>query len=492
MRRDCREFLTAVLLLVSCAMTIAQPVNLSPGDVAMLQKGRDLYLGHQAFTGSVRMGSVNLPPAALTGGCAGCHGYRGEGGREAGVVAPAIQLARLRLPHAGNSPFDSEQRVMDAITHGLGRGGAALRAPMPQFSLTANEQQALMAYLRVLGTEAQSQPGVYQERIVLGAVVPLTGSQANIGERIKTTLMSRVDAVNSVGGVFGRRVELRVVDAGATAAAATKAARELVASQQVFALVASLVPEPDAELLQAVTKYGVPMVATLGVPAWDVSNRGISYLLPSLDHQISSLVNEMDRQCIRADSSDQTLVLQMDKLPVRPPAMVLPGKHIELRRVMNRASLIAELERSSASRIIAALPAAWVDVVRQHLLSSRPHSCLGTLAIWSGSQTVSVQTALQEVVAFPMPPVGQQTGVAASDTLWTLLAQVAMNTLMEALSRSGRQLDSAALLSAIDTISQFEALTGLAVSFNPQKSHGFEVTYIWKEGHHANIPASPR
>jgi mono/diheme cytochrome c family protein len=492
MKRNCRVLLMALLLQICCAISIAQPVKIPLGDMTMLQKGRDLYLGHQAFAGSARMGSVNLPPAALTGGCAGCHGYRGEGGREAGVVAPAIQLARLRLPHAGNSPFNSEQRVLDAITHGLGRGGAALRAPMPQFSLTASEQEALMAYLRVLGTEAQPQPGVHQERVVLGAVVPLTGPQANIGERIKTTLISRVDAVNSVGGIFGRSIELHVVDAGATAASATKAAKELVVSQKVFALVASLVPEPDAELLQAVAKHGVQMVASLGVPARDVSSRGVSYLLPSLDHQISSLVNELERQCIRKDSSDQTLVLQMDRLPVWSPAMVLPGKHIQLRRVMDRASLIAELEGSDASRIIALLPAAWVDDVRQHLLLLRSDSCLGTLAISSGSKTLSVQSALREIVTFPMPPVGQQTGVAASDTLWTLLAQVAINTLMEALSRSGRQLDSTGLLSAIDTVSQFEALTGLMVSFGPQKSHGFEVTHIRKEGNHANMPTSPR
>jgi mono/diheme cytochrome c family protein len=453
-------------------------------DTTLLQLGRALYTGQQSFVAPVRMGTVQLPTAAVQGGCAACHGIRGEGGREAGVVAPPVQWQRLQQARAGRSALVGEAAVLEAVTKGLGRDGVALHAPMPQFALTIAEQQALMAYLQVLGTEAQPQPGVYKERLVLGTVLPLTGPQAAIGARIQTTLMSRIAQVNSAGGMFGRRIELQVADAGASADSAASAAQKMMASQEVLALVASVVPQANAALVQAVAEYGVPMVATLGVPNVEASAAGVRYLLPSVDYQLTSLAQELERKCNPIAGAQTALVLQAAHASQLPLANLAP--HWQLRQIKERRDVLTALSAVQPDRVIAMLPADWVDDARHMLATKRPQSCLGTLAIWSGSQPAAGAGLLTEVVVLPMQPVQQQIDVSSSDTLWTLLAQVGINTVLEALARSGRQLDGAKLLSAINSLVQYEAMPNMPVSFGLHKQHGLDVAYLWKERNHAN------
>ncbi|HQS33220.1 MAG: hypothetical protein B7X59_03655 [Polaromonas sp. 39-63-203] len=491
--------------------------------VVNLRTGRALYLGLKPFAGPVRIGTVELPAAALAGGCASCHGRRGEGGREGGVAVPAIQWHRLGQPRGGLRPFDGEQAVADAIRHGAGRGGTVLRTPMPQFSLTDAEQRALVTWMRVLGTEAEPQAGVHADHLVLGTVLPMTGAQAGVGERIRTRLAARFDAVNQSGGVFGRRIELQVSDAGNSAATAAKAAREMADSGEVVALVGSLVTDADSALLQAITDHGVPMVATLGVPAADSPAPGINYLLPSVMSQAASLAADMDRNCPGDRSGTKTLVLHGSDWPVKAQAVAAHSQgsngakndtggepigpvglgatgawferdsavDLQFLAVNKLRDLPQLLAGAGAPRIIAVLPPSGVAEVRRLMAPSRSSRCLGTLAISSGPQ-FDATSLLSEVVALPMPLVGLRAGEESREALWTLLADVAATTMVEALSRSGRNVDGAALVGALHSLKQFEAAPGVTVSFSKRRRHGFEVSTVWKEGHHAtNIPRQP-
>jgi len=91
-----------------------------------------------------------------------------------------------------------------------------------------------------------------------------------------------------------------------------------------------------------------------------------------------------------------------------------------------------------------------------------------------------------------MPLVGLRAGEESREALWTLLADVAATTMIEALSRSGRNVDGAALVGALHSLKRFEAAPGVTVSFSKRRRHGFEVSTVWKEGHYAtNIPQQP-
>ena len=209
MNRTTSSLLTAAVALASALMAAVMVLCASPAtvwsaepDEALWREGRQLYQGQRAFEAAPRLAGVALPnsaPGTTTGttastACHQCHGPRGEGQREGGVVAPAIQWQALRQPSARRAGYGSDAEVAQAITTGMGHGAQPLQPPMPQFALSAREQQALLAYLQVLGTEADPVPGVSPSHVQVATVLPLTGPQAAVGQRLRDTLAAHFAA----------------------------------------------------------------------------------------------------------------------------------------------------------------------------------------------------------------------------------------------------------------------------------------------------------
>ncbi|RFQ37088.1 hypothetical protein D0N87_08010 [Pseudomonas sp. ATCC 13867] len=209
-------------------------------DESVLQMGRALYRGEREFSRAPRLNGVELSGMA----CIQCHGSEGAGLREGGVRAPALQWHLLMLGNPDGPGYADADAVLAAIRDGRGRAQRVLKAPMPRFALSADEGQALVAYLRQLSGRGDEPRGVTDERITVASVLPLSGPQAAVGRLVRSTLEQRFAALNADGGLFGRRIELVVVDAGDSPASASRAARDLLDSgaPPVFALVAACCP----------------------------------------------------------------------------------------------------------------------------------------------------------------------------------------------------------------------------------------------------------
>jgi branched-chain amino acid transport system substrate-binding protein len=74
--------------------------------------------------------------------------------------------------------------------------------------------------------------------ISLGAVVPLTGSSATIGEDQKRGIELAVDQVNKDGGLLGKKLEVKIEDSEGRSQAAVDAAKKLVEVSKVPAVIA--------------------------------------------------------------------------------------------------------------------------------------------------------------------------------------------------------------------------------------------------------------
>jgi hypothetical protein len=151
--------------------------------------------------------------------------------------------------------------------------------------------------------------------------------------------------------------------------------------------------------------------------------------------------------------------------------------------VTDAATLRTALRQQPAARTLVFLPAHLVDMARaERAAQGQAGGCIGTLAAVSGeSRTAAL---VRELVALPMPPVPLNDGADARTALWPLLADSAIAVMAESLSRAGRQLDTERLVSALDTLHRFETRPGLPVSFSARQRHGFDVSYLWKEGRH--------
>ena len=56
----------------------------------------------------------------------------------------------LRAPRLAGQPSGSDAEVVTLLTTGLWKDGKALRSPMPQFRMTREDAEAVIAYLRSL------------------------------------------------------------------------------------------------------------------------------------------------------------------------------------------------------------------------------------------------------------------------------------------------------------------------------------------------------
>ncbi|MGB7816988.1 MAG: ABC transporter substrate-binding protein [Methylotenera sp.] len=466
--------------------------------------GRSLYRGSQAFSAPVKLAQVALPAASSA--CANCHGLRGEGKSEAGIQVPPLQWRRLMTARDGQPGFANAATIVHAIEMGKGRKQQNLLAPMPQFALSKQEQAALLAYLRVIGTESEPVAGVSAEAIIIGSVLPLSGRRATAGRAIQTALEARLAEVNHNGGIFGRQILLKVADAGEGSESAVQAALGLM-HEGVFALLGSLAPDAQNELAALARNQNVPFVGTLGLPFKDSPDVYLTYLLPSLAMQTRQLLTELPQYCGAGAISAGTLVLytaepRLSELAQQVRAVEVAGE-VSLQIVANSLQIQEALKAHPSDTVIALLPPNLAATLRQHWAERKSTGqCLGTLAALSGhpANSTSVQSlkleAKQkhiELIVLPMSPLIQPENAPplTEAQLWPLLADIATQTFVEALARTGRVLDTPSFIQALGTLRTYVTESGLSVSFSEKQHHGLNVAYLWKEDDHEPAKLSP-
>ncbi|MCA0433290.1 MAG: ABC transporter substrate-binding protein [Proteobacteria bacterium] len=74
--------------------------------------------------------------------------------------------------------------------------------------------------------------------IIIGSMVPLTGTSANDGREFRNGLSMAIDEVNARGGILGRRLEAEFVDTGnQSAVEVVRAARQLIHQHRASAII---------------------------------------------------------------------------------------------------------------------------------------------------------------------------------------------------------------------------------------------------------------
>lgn len=490
-----RSYVGLLMLSLSIGGAPVGHADSGPAD-DLLARGRALYHGQAFLSGVVRAGDITLPPSA--GACANCHGLRGEGSREGGVTVPGIAWPRLSQPQRGRLGYRSAREVIAAIENGTGRDGEKINLPMPMIALSPAEADALVAYLQVIGTEREPVPGVSDDRIVVGALLPLTPPNP-AAEQVRAGLQARIAAINDDGGIFGRRIELAIEDLGPHGINAAEALERLHHEQRVFALVGSILPDLSPSMLQAIERVKIPLVATLGVPLQESPAANLTYLLPSLEGQLTQLVKELNRHC----RDDKGIAVLYDSEHV-PSGAVHAALADEPSIILIRAEggdidrLVMRGNRSSTPHWIVLGAADFAEKVRARIgvVSRDSPPCLATLAMLSGMPTSgthvrSSQNGLvdpMEVIGLPLPATALRLLDQRfhGDALWSYLADLSVRVFTEALSRSGRILSYDHFERSMRSMHDFEPDAGVPVRFSPQQRHGLSGAHIWWRTQYAN------
>jgi len=465
------------------------------------RRGKAIYLRGESAAGreiNATVSDVVVPASTVT--CAGCHGLRGEGKTEAGITAGSLTWPTLLKPHThptgrGHGPFD-EASFVRAVTAGVDPGGNRLAAAMPRFRMSAEDLADLVAYLRRIESEAD--PGLSETALRIGTILPTQGALAETGAAMRDVLAAYFDDLNARGGVYGRRVELRVAGMGADASATAAGARRLVEQDEVFALVGGMSAGADAELASLARGTETPFVgpATLLPQAGAPVNRQVFYLLPGLGEQARALVNFYARRQPRTPAR-VALVYPHSGVAAAAAAAAAEDQCAKAacgtlqkvtyeRAELDAAALVRSLKGADAVLFFGsggeesafmreAAAAGWAPDV---LL-------LGALA--AGDLVGNVPPSFKErvFVAFPTVPSDLSRGglaelralqekykVAARHTASQLAAFAAAKVFAEGLRRSGQDLSREKLITALEGLYDFE--TGLTprITFGPNRRIG--------------------
>jgi ABC-type branched-subunit amino acid transport system substrate-binding protein len=455
--------------------------------------GKALYHHGSATPDRVLRGGVAgvaMPATALA--CANCHGADGLGGREARVAAPPLRRSDA---HGRTTLIDA-----DSIRRALRfpRAGAG----MANYVIGAPEIEALAAYLRVLGTPRDLDPGVTDNSVSFGTVLPLSGPLAAAGADVLSVLRSAFEEANAQGGVYGRRIELVVKDSQGTQEGTQAGIAALVESRAVFSLVGSFLPTGSDAAVMSLANAHLPLVGALTPPASPAARASheIYFLMPGLYDQARALVDYVASQApagarvavvtldgpAYADGADGAL-RQVELYPQIQTKRLRLSPDAELRPQLKRFLAESEID----DLIFFGTPASLMEV-GQELAASGTATTLLTSILTAGDPTAMKRPSFSNRQLFAVPALGRwlagkgggDEAAPAAPSLGTphvlarSLAFASAHIVIEALKRSGRRLARASFVGQLDSLREHITTVLPPVSFSAQHHVGSTGVYV--------------
>ena len=278
-------------------------------------RGKEIYLQGTSKSGKdilayIGDSSLEVPGSSMA--CANCHGLAGQGKSEGGIDPSNITWEALTKPygvtHASGRkhPAYTPRGLEFAITRGVDPAGNKLQNGMPRYQMSKEDLADLVVYLKRLGSDLD--PGISDNQISIGTTLPVNGPLAEMGQVVKDVINAYFAEVNQQGGVYNRRLELKVSETGATAAATRANIEHLIRDEKVFAMTSAFLAGSESELVPVFAHSEVPLVGpvTLNPQPGTPVNREIFYLLSGNGGQAAALISFLKK---RGDLKDGGLAI---------------------------------------------------------------------------------------------------------------------------------------------------------------------------------------
>lgn len=286
-----------VLFVLLCGLITATAQSpLSPQE----SRGKQIYMLGTSKSGKdilAYIGDSSLEVPGSTMACANCHGVNGQGKPEGGIDPSNITWEALTKPYgvthsSGRKHPPYTPRALElAITRGLDPAGNKLLNAMPRYQMSKEDLDDLVLYLKRLATDVD--PGIAEDKILIGTALPASGPLAEMGGAIKGVISAYFSEVNSQGGVYGRRLDLKFTETGADAAATRNNIERLIKDEKLFAMTGMFLAGAEREVLPVLAQWEVPLVGpmTLDPQPGAPVNRHVFYLLSGNAGQARALVS---------------------------------------------------------------------------------------------------------------------------------------------------------------------------------------------------------
>ena len=482
----------SLLVLLVLGSAIAQ-TPLTPPE----SRGKEIYLLGTSKSGKdilayIGDSSLEVPGSSMA--CANCHGITGQGKSEGGIDPSNITWEALTKPYGithssgRKHPAYTARALELAITRGVDPAGNKLLNAMPRYQMSKEDLNDLVVYLKRLGTDLD--PGISENQIVIGTTLPATGPLAEMGAAVKGVVNAYFAEVNLQGGIYNRRLELRVSEPG-------KANIErLINDEKVFAMTSAFLAGGERELIPLFAQNEVPLVGpmTLNPQPGTPLNRQIFYVLSGNSGQARALISFLKK---RGDLKDGGLAVMYHRGELN--ASIVEGIRQESEKTtvyeytagnLDAAEYIKQMRRNEPTAVffLGSLQdtsafmteAAKVNWFPQILLQSGG-AIFDAPAGFDGKIFMTVPTspadqtadALQEFRALAEKYKLPQKHLAAQITAYS-----SAKVLVEALKRVGKELSREKLIQTLEGFYEFPTGLTPALTFGPNRRIGAMGAYV--------------
>lgn len=335
---------------------------------------------------------------------------------------------------------------------------------------------ALLALFCVIAPVRAVQ-GVTRDEILVGTIQDLSGPIALLGVPIRDGMQMRFDEANARGGVHGRRLRLIVEDSGYDPKKGVLAARKLIGSDRVFALLGSLGTPVVLATMPLAVDRGLPHLFPFSPhPATfePVNRLKFQIFTPYVDYMRTAV-----RHLVRANGYRRVGVLYQDddygnevlrgsELALQDSGLKLAGKASYKRGATDFSAQVARLRAAGCDLVVLG------TVVRETVGAMQEARKTGwNVDMLASSSGYSAQVhelggqaveGLYGVAANPIPyadGAGPELAAWIADyrrrfgtapNVWSVQAYVAADLFLRALERAGPQLDADTLARAFETL----------------------------------------
>ena len=491
------------LVLLAPALLPATEPPPSGEQKERISRGRRIYVeGTSPAGGEITavVSDVEVPASAIP--CASCHGRDGKGRPEGGISPTDLTWANLTKPYGITHPSGRRHPPYDArllkraITMGIDPAGNALNVAMPRFRMSLQDMDDLVAYLQQLGRGPDAEVGAATLKV--GVLLPPAN---DMGRAVRAVLTARFGELNRDGGIYGRKIDLRFLEAPGPPGRRRASTADFLARERIFAGVACFLAGADAELASLFEEKEIPLVGPFTLhPREPVPlGRYVFYLLPGLEAQGRALVRfargrwqEKSRAAVVAPADNDL----DDAVAATAKAVAAADGSAPLTLRVHQGSGPADLRRLAEAKadpvfFLGSGPEAAALLQALDRLDWHPRF-LATAAAADGSLFGAPDAFDGRIfLALPTPPEGPEPEAAAAyralaaaarlpadNVSAQLSALAAAAVLIEGLERAGRDLSRERLVDELEGLRSFRSGYAPPVTYGAGRRLGARGAYV--------------
>lgn len=357
---------------------------------------------------------------------------------------------------------------------------------------------------------AQAETGVTNDAIIIGQSAAMSGPAGKLGQQMNLGAKLYFKSINAAGGIYGRKIELKVLDDFYEPEAAERNTKTLINDTKVFALFGYVGTPTSLAALKVANPAGVPFFAPYSgaMALREPFARNVFHVRASYNDETAAIVQQ-----IRTTGHKRVAVVYNDDsygaaglagvkralaLPENKAVALAVEASVPRNSTTVKAALSKVLPSKADSVVVISTYQTTAALVKEALAEGFTGqfynvSFVGTKELADALGSAGGGVVVSQVMPFPHSMSSALTrdyekllkadGVTSFD-YGSMEGYIAARIFVEGLKRAGRDLTREKLIAALETMGSTD-LGGFAVSFSPTNhvaSKFVEMTVINSHG----------